>query len=257
MRGHTDINRRGHKRAQSKAGTEASPGWRFAQNSGALPVSVAAVPSVVLFCALFLSACGAEPPTPLTRAAFDGRTTDVLRTLAANPGGTCDALTWAARGGQPSTILAITGRGVNPDTCRVGVNDWTPLMHAIHKDQVSAVAALIKAGSNVNATAAHAFTPLMMAVGNGNLAIVRLLLAAGADPHATAPNGTNAFTVAVMGGALTDIDHPLLGACHPDIIRELLAKAPDLTLAPGARARFARATARLNGCDEVLRLLDQ
>ncbi len=218
---------------------------------------VTSMRALVVLCALSLLACGAKPPTPLTRAAFEGRTADVVRVLTAAPGAACDALTWAARGGQPSTILAITGRGVNPDTCRVGVNDWTPLMHAIHKDQPTAVVALIQAGSNVNATAPHAFTPLMMAAGNGNLAIVRLLLAAGADPRATAPNGTNVFTVAVMGGALTDIDHPLLGACHPDVVRELLARAPDLELAPGTRAQLARAAATLNGCDEVLRLVDR
>lgn len=214
--------------------------------------------ALIGLCALALvSACGAAPPTPLTRAASEGRTAEVLREIARNPAAACDALTWAARGGRPSTILAITGGGVNPDTCRVGVNEWTPLMHAIHKDQAPAVSALIRAGSNVNAAAPHGFTPLMMAAGNGNLAIVRLLLAAGADPHATAPNGANVFTVAVMGGAFSDIERPLLGACHSEIVRALLAKAPDLRLASGTRASVARAAASLNGCDEVLRLIDR
>ena len=46
--------------------------------------------------------------------------------------------------------LIATGADVNE---RGGVNDWTPLMHAVHKNQPAAVRVLIEAGADLNATA--------------------------------------------------------------------------------------------------------
>jgi hypothetical protein len=204
---------------------------------------------------LLLIGCGAPPPTPLTAAAAGGRTADVLAMLDQEPGGACDALAWAARGGQPAVIAAVTARGVRPDGCQIGVNDWTPLLHAIHKNQTEAVEALIRAGADVNRAAHGGFTPLMMAVGNGQLRIARALLGAGADPRAATDSGATVFSLAVSGGALTDIERPILGGCHTEIVRELLRRAPDLTLPRGAHGRLARWTARLNGCEEVIRLV--
>ena len=201
---------------------------------------------------------GAQPDDVLGRAAFEGRTPDVLAQLERGEGSPCHALVWAARGGWPAPILAITARGVNPNACHEGVHGWTPLMHAIHKSQRAAVQALIGAGVNVNAAAPHAFTPLMMAVGNGDLPIVRMLLAAGADPRATTPNGTSVIGIAISGGAFTDIERPLLGACRLDVVRELVAAgAPDPELQPTFRWIVARTIARLNGCEEALRLIDR
>lgn len=215
--------------------------------------------SIIVLLGSTAAACrGALPPDAPTRAAFEGRTSDVLTSFDRGEVDRCDALVWAARGGRPRTILAVTARGVNPDGCHVGVNGWTPLMHAIHKDQVRAVEALLKAGATANPPAdAHSLTPLMMAAGNGNLAIVNLLLAAGADPRATKPNGLNALTIAVSGGALMDIERPLLGSCHPEIVKALVRRAPDLRLTVTARTRVARTLAHLNGCDEALALAGQ
>ena len=210
---------------------------------------------VVLLGSTAVACGGARPPDATTRAAFEGRTADVLASFERGGADRCDALVWAARGGRPLTILAITAQGVNPDRCHAGVNGWTPLMHAIHKDQAGAVEALLKAGATANPPAdAHSLTPLMMATGNGNLAIVNLLLAAGADPRVTKPNGLNALTIAVSGGALMDIERPLLGSCHPEIVRALVRRAPELRLTASARTRVARTLAYLNGCDEALAL---
>ena len=65
------------------------------------------------------------------------------------------------------------------------------------------------------------FTPLMMAVASGQTQSVERLLERGADPRRTAPDGVTLLTLAVSGGALTDIDEPLLGACHTDTVKLL------------------------------------
>lgn len=200
---------------------------------------------------------GAAPPTACMQAAFEGRTLDVLAALERGEGTACDALVWAARGGQPDPILAVTARGVNPDRCRAGVNGWTPLMHAVHKNRLASVEALIRAGANVNGTEPGGHTPLMMAAGNGNLPVVERLLAAGADVAATTPHGVSALTIAVSGGAFTDIENPLLGACRVDIVRALAARAPDVRVQPTFRWKLARLMARLNGCESAFALVSR
>jgi ankyrin repeat protein len=136
-----------------------------------------------------------------------------------------------------------------------GGNHWTPLLHAIHKGQRGAIDALLAAGADVHGAApgqrAH-LTPLMMAVGNGQADIVRRLLTAGADPRA---DGPGIFAVAVSGGALTDIENPLLGRCNGDVVRALLERDPTLRLPRNGRGHLAFLFARLNNCHEVTRLV--
>lgn len=162
----------------------------------------------------------------------------------------CGALVSASRTGDTAGIRSLLQAGVDPNTCVAGVNGWTPLFHAIHKNQLEAVDTLIGGGADVN-RGSPSFTPLMAAVGNGQLPIARRLLDAGADPRAVNNDGASVFSVAVSGGALTDIERPLLGACHTDIVRELLRRDPNLRLGNSLHARFAHWTAWLNGCDEV------
>jgi ankyrin repeat protein len=200
-------------------------------------------------------ACGAPPPTPLAAAAAAGRTDAVLSMLRADPRQACEALTWAARGDQPAVIAALAARGARPDDCRAGVNSWTPLLHAIHKNQTAAVEALILAGADVNRAPRGGATPLMMAVGNGQLRITRALLDAGADPRAATEAGATVFSIAVSGGALTDIERPILGGCHTEIVRELLRRAPDLTLPRTVHGRLAQWNAWFNGCEEVSQIV--
>jgi uncharacterized protein len=186
---------------------------------------------VVLGCAAAL-ACGGSPPalTPLAGAA---RTGDVGRIAS----------------------LAAAGHDVN--AVDASGNHWTPLLHAIHKGQRGAVDALLAAGADVHRPAGGRrspghLTPLLMAVGNGQSDIVRRLLAAGADPRG---DGPGIFPTAVAGGALTDIENPLLGQCNADVVRALLERDPTLRLPRNTRGRLSLMFARLNHCEDVLRMV--
>jgi uncharacterized protein len=163
-------------------------------------------------------------------------------------------LAGVAREGNVTAIAALVKGGQDPNAVDPGLNHWTPLLHAIHKNQLGAVDALVAAGADVNRPSSGGATPLLMAVGNGQTAIVRRLLDAGADPHV---DGPEMLAIAISGGALTDIDQPLLGRCNTDVVRMLLRRAPDLRLRPGVRARVAILFARWNNCDEAIRLVSR
>lgn len=153
----------------------------------------------------------------------------------------------AARSGDVTAIRSLAAAGT--DLNALGRNHWTPMMHAIHKGQADAVSALITAGADVNRITPSGLSALEMAVGNGQAEIVRRLLDAGANPREP-----GVFAAAVSGGALTDIERPLLGECHTDIVRALLQKAPDLTLPDNARGHLSMLFAQWNSCSEVMRL---
>jgi ankyrin repeat protein len=166
----------------------------------------------------------------------------------------------AARAGNVRAIKGMIAAGQSPDIIDRGGNHWTPLLHAIHKGQRPAVDALLAASANVHrgggppslADRLTSPTPLMMAVGNGQADIVRTLLAAGADPRA---DGPGIFTLAVAGGALTDIENPLLGRCNAEVVRVLLRHDPTLRVPRNVRGRLSLLFARFNNCEEVLRLV--
>jgi ankyrin repeat protein len=75
-----------------------------------------------------------------------------LITAACNPGAPISPLIAAAREGDTARIEALAKSGADLNQ-RGGVNNWTPLMHAVHKKQPTAVRALIDAGADVNLTA--------------------------------------------------------------------------------------------------------
>jgi ankyrin repeat protein len=158
------------------------------------------------------------------------------------------ALASAARTGDVDSIRTLAAAGHDLNARDPGLNHWTPLLHAIHKGQRRSVEALIAAGADVNRGEP---TPLIMAAGNGRGDIVHRLLKAGADPR---QHGDALFTIAVAGGALTDIEQPLLGRCNTDVVRALLERAPDLRLKPDVRGRLALWFARFNDCQEVLKI---
>lgn len=68
------------------------------------------------------------------------------------PGAGVPPLCMAARAGDSATIAELVESGVDVNQ-RGGVNDWTALMHAVHKNQIKAARSLIAAGADVNATA--------------------------------------------------------------------------------------------------------
>jgi len=168
-------------------------------------------------------------------------------------------LVGAAREGDVAAIGVLLKAGAAVDG-RAGVNGWTPLQHAIHKNQPAAVKALLAGGADPNAGSnppsslqASGVTPLMMAAGYGQLEIVQALLAAGADPRVSHGN-VNALWAAAGFGAIADItDGPPLGSCFPEVTDALLAKAPDLRLRWGIEATLTYWLAR----KDCKRLIDR
>ena len=216
----------------------------------------ACIPLLSLLTGCFLE----RPHTALTAAAAAGRTQEVKDLLAqgadANaPGGAgFSALAWAAREGHLGAIRALLESGADPDL-RCGLNNWTPLMHAIHTNQEKSVLALLDGGAAVNAKTSDGLTALMMAAGYGYTGTVRELVAWGADPYAESSDGNTALTSAV--GGVSDIDRFTLGSCQTGAVQALLENAPDLKLKDNFPGRSARWFARLGGCSDVLRLLER
>jgi len=136
-----------------------------------------------------------------------------------------NALVSAARFGQREALDILVKNGADPNV-RWGVNDWTVLMHAIHKEQPRAVLALLNNGANANSAGGLDDTPLIMAAGYGYTDIVRILLEHGANAHATLPNGGNALDRAISGVA--DIDRFTYGSCQSDTVRVLRPSVPNL-----------------------------
>lgn len=98
-----------------------------------------------------------------------------------DPGVPVPPLCAAARAGDTARIAELlkSGEDVNE---RGGVNDWTALMHAVHKNQPAAVDALLAAGADVNATAGARgrTTALLLAESEGLPRIAAVLRAHGA-----------------------------------------------------------------------------
>jgi hypothetical protein len=207
------------------------------------------------------AACGPSPSQPLAAAAV-ANAADAVRRLLAQGRSADDsdesqltALMWAARFDAVDAMAVLLDAGANPNA-RDTRNRWTPLLHAIHRQQTKAVELLLSRGVDPNAATPEGVTPLMMAADDEQPAIVKLLLAHGADPRVTGPRGTTALTQAVSGGALSDVaDRPLLGGCHPETVRAFFNHDPNLELPDTVAGRQAIWWARFHGCDEVLRLL--
>jgi ankyrin repeat protein len=176
--------------------------------------------------ALFLAACGANPDTPLGRAAALGDM-PVIERLAGNASRQAldGALMWAARFGQPDAIVYLVKRGADPNA-RLGVNGWSILKHAVHKNEPASIEALLAAGADVNERGPRGETALMMAAGYGYTPIVRLLLARGADARIVSAKGQTAIELAAHG--VFDIDRMTWGACQTETVRVLLQAAPDV-----------------------------
>ena len=205
------------------------------------------------------TACGAEPTLPLAIAAARNAA-DLVRQLLLerhdpNERDThgMTPLMWAARAGAVDGMKALLDGGADP-AARDVMNGWTPLFHAIHKRQAAAVRLLLERGVNPNQRA-RTLTPLRMAAADRDPAIVELLLAHGADANARGIGGSTALSAAVSGGALSDIDQPLFGGCHPATVRALLKHDPTLRLPDTIAGREALWWARFHGCAEVLAMV--
>jgi len=179
----------------------------------------------LLSCLLWVG-CGARPTEPLAVAASQGNLSQMEHLLAIGASSDVQsALVWAARSGQPGAIDYLVRHGGDPNAT-AGVNGWTILMHAIHKNQPQSVAALLQEGASVNATVSGGHTALMMAAGYGYTEIVRMLLEHGADAQLSTDSGENALDLALSG--VTDIDRFTYGTCQVETVRVLRRLAPDL-----------------------------
>ena len=203
-------------------------------------------------------ACGGGPVLPLAIVAARNAADLVQQLLRdrhdpdARDGG-LTPLMWAARSGAVDAMRALLDGGSEPDA-RDTRNGWTPLHHAIHTGHVAAARLLLERGADVNARA-RLLTPLLMAAADPDPTLVRLLLAYGADPHARGAGGSTALTVAVSGGALSDLDRPLLGGCHVATVKALLDHDASLAMPDTIAAREALWWARVHGCSDVLSLI--
>jgi ankyrin repeat protein len=155
----------------------------------------------------------------------------------------------AARSGRVEAIELLLARGADPHR-GCGVNSWTPLLHALHKNQLAAAGRLM---ATCSAPSAELDEALFMAAGYAQTEAVAALLKRGADPRKDFGDGANAMSNAVSGAF--DIDFSYRGcAAHTDTVRALLS-VPEARLHGGAGASARRAAER-RGCAEMLSLLD-
>jgi len=200
--------------------------------------------------ALLMAACRTTPSTPLTSAAFRGDAAQVRALLATTPADIADGaltpLIWAARGGHVEVMTLLLDAGADPNRpdSRRG---WTPLMHALHTAHSDAARLLLARGAD-GTRGAGGNSPLEMAtLDNDEDLISRLLVA-----RPSRDQQLRAFDLAVAGGALADIDRRLLGSCHTEAVRVLLAF--DRSLASRSHGPPVW-WARQQGCHEVIAMV--
>jgi ankyrin repeat protein len=208
------------------------------------------------------AACGATPRRPVAAAAV-ADAADTVRRLLADGHPPDDAeedgitpVMWAARYGAINAMAVLLDAGADANA-RDKNNGWTPLLHAVHKQQPQAVRLLLERGADANTAGSGGVTPLLMAADDPDPSTVKALLEYGANPRAEAPGGATPLTRAVSGGAMTDIDRPLLGGCRRATVGALMAHDPTLRVARNAAGLQAIWWARFHGCEEVLQLIGE
>ncbi len=210
---------------------------------------------LLLLLAGTLTACFlGGPNTPLGRAAGEGDLAAMTALLdhGADPnqagGYGMTPLASAARNGRVEAIELLLVRGADPHR-GCGVNGWTPLLHALHKDQPAAAERLI---ATCTAPSAELDDALFMAAGYAQTGSVLALLKHGADARKDFGDGANALSNAVAGAF--DIDYSHRGcAVHEETVRALVA-VPGVRLS-GAAGTAARRSAARRGCTAMLALL--
>jgi ankyrin repeat protein len=206
--------------------------------------------------ALFTFSClGPAPLTPFEQA-VDRNDIAAVKEFLAKVGSIRDVerpgyrtVIAAARAGQTGMLRLLAGAGADINAPDRNGNQWTPLMHAIHKQQRKSVDVLLELGANPNTAGGNGWTALIMASGYGDAKTVRLLLENGADPTARTRDGRTPLNAAV--GGVGDIDKFTIGSCQVETVKVLLKANPSLRVEQNSALR----TARLAGCHAVLALL--
>jgi ankyrin repeat protein len=211
-------------------------------------VSIAALLGATVLVARLTQHAPQPSTSTLASAAINGDVAAVHARLAAgdDPNAFADhgflPLDWAARFGQVETMRALFDAGAKLDKQDDGPNGWTPIQHALHKNQTKAALALLEWGADPNSRSRSGETPLMRAACQGNLEVVRYLLAHGADPRAETQHHRNALHFCLNGG-------------NAVIAKAILDKAPDLRVADDLEVFVSCLVARLRGDDELVRVV--
>jgi ankyrin repeat protein len=92
----------------------------------------------------------------------------------------------------------------------------TPLHWAAHAGDDQAVALLLRAGADPNATNRYGVTPLALACASGNAKAVESLLAAGADANRASPEGETPLMVAARVGVMDSVTSLLRHGANVD-----------------------------------------
>jgi ankyrin repeat protein len=155
-------------------------------------------------------------------------------------------------------LLLDSGADVNLPGSTGDNWDATPLQHAILQRQPAAVRLLLDRGAEMNRGAGPGSpTPLLLAAGDTDPAILELLLAHGADPTVEGENGATPLSRAVSAGTLNGPDRPMFGGCRVETVRALVAHDPGLRLKRNSAWNDAIWWARLQRCEDVLRLIGE
>jgi uncharacterized protein len=212
---------------------------------------------------LAAGACDPSPKTPVTQAAARNDVAALRRlledghTVDEGGGDSWTPLIWAARSGSVDAIKVLLDAGADVNLPGSTGDNWdaTPLQHAILQRKPAAVRLLLDRGADVNRGAGGSLTPLFLAAGDTDPAILKLLLAHGADPKVEDEHGATPLSRAVSAGTLHGPDRPMFGGCRVETVRALVAHDPALRLKRNAAWKDAIWWARLQRCEEVLKLV--
>jgi hypothetical protein len=168
----------------------------------------------------------------------------VFSTMACAPGAILP-LGAAARRGDLELMRELLEAGADPNDAGGASLEWPPLLHAVHTLQLEAARLLLDYGANPDGAGPNGYTALMMAAGARDPDLVALLIDYGADAYHVGPFGITALSEAITGGP-AELDRPIIGGCHPDTVRVLLNRAPDLRLPTGKAGHEALFWMRLH-----------
>jgi ankyrin repeat protein len=168
----------------------------------------------------------------------------VFSTMACAPGAILP-LGAAARRGDLELMRELLQAGADPNDAGGGSLQWPPLLHAVHTHQLDAARLLLDYGANPDGVGPNGYAALMMAAGAQDPGLVTLLIDYGADVYRVGPSGITALSEAVTGGP-AELDRPIIAGCHPDTVRVLLSRAPDLRLPNGNVGHEAQFWMRLH-----------